>query len=154
MDSNIFATLFKRGVKGERNSSTISSQSAGYNSVKQNRAGQTSKAFCSCLIVEVKIAGLRQDVCLTLGQRSPPLPRHTLRSTLGIQNCCVQMWVCYHSHQRTGDSCIGCLEKDVECMGRTLHVNGGFVLKDPSSEKSKEPLEVPGIVGLNVIGEI
>lgn len=48
---------------------------------------------------------------------------------------------------------IGCLEADIECMGKTLHGKCVFVIRE-NNPNGTESNGLPGIVGMNVLSDL
>ncbi|KAK0156633.1 hypothetical protein N1851_000066 [Merluccius polli] len=108
----------------------------------------STSVFGNCLIVEVKIAGIKTDCLLDTGSEVTTIRESHFTDPRSSAN-----WVQITAANSLEIPLLGCLEAEVECMGKTVGRKCVFVLKDesPNVEGMKGP---PGILGMNVLSEL
>lgn len=113
----------------------------------------SASAFGDCLVVEVKIAGVRTDCLLDTGSEVTTIREFYFREHLGKSALSSANWVQLTAANGLEIPLLGCLEAEVECMGKTVGRKCIFVLKDESPHID-EMKGLPGILGMNVLSEL
>lgn len=116
---------------------------------------QRESAFGDCLSIEVKIAGVKTKCLLDTGSEVSTISeshfrQHFEEQKLKLSSAC---WVKLTAANGLDIPVLGCLQADVECLGKVLPEKCIFVLAD-SSPDVKEMKGVSGIIGMNVLCEI
>ncbi|KAL1260059.1 hypothetical protein QQF64_007886 [Cirrhinus molitorella] len=117
-----------------------------------------SKSLCEstfgdCLTIEVKIAGISTICLLDTGSEVTTITESHFKNHFGEVVLSSANWVRLTAANGLDIPITGCLEADVECMGKTLHSKCVFVIKE--SESSTTELKgLPGIIGMNVLSEL
>ncbi|XP_076843062.1 uncharacterized protein LOC143487779 [Brachyhypopomus gauderio] len=109
-------------------------------------------AFGDCLTIEVKIAGVKTNCLLDTGSEVTTITeshfkRHFEGEELMLSSA---SWVKLTAANGLDIPVLGCLEADIECMGRTLYGKCVFVLTDTSPDVA-DMKGLSGIIGMNVI---
>lgn len=114
-----------------------------------------SNAFGECLTVEVTIGGVRTNCLLDTGSEVTTITESYYRKHFEGQEAALSSakWVRLTAANGLDIPVIGCLEADIECMGKTLYGKCVFVLTDTKSSPS-EVEAIPGIIGMNIISEL
>ncbi|XP_046717404.1 uncharacterized protein LOC124393547 [Silurus meridionalis] len=112
-------------------------------------------AFGDCLVVDVKIAGVRTKCLLDTGSEVSTISESHFKEHFGEQKLKLSSacWVKLTVANGLDIPVLGCLQADVECLGKILPGKCIFVLNDTSSDV-KEMKGVSGIIGMNVLNEI
>ena len=113
----------------------------------------SASVFGDCLIVEVKIAGVKTDCLLDTGSEVTTIRESHFTEYFGKSALSSANWVQLTAANGLEIPLLGCLEAELECMGKTVGRKCVFVLKDesPNVEGMKGP---PGILGMNVLSEL
>lgn len=110
-------------------------------------------AFGNCLAVEVKIAGVKADCLLDTGSEVTTIRESYFREHFGEATLSSANRVQLTAANGLEIPLLGCLEAEVECMGKTVGRKCIFVLKDENPDV-EEMKGLPGILGMNVLGEL
>lgn len=112
-------------------------------------------AFGECLTIDVKIAGVKTDCLLDTGSEVSTITESHFRRHLGEQELKLSSanWVRLTAANGLDIPGLGCLQADVECMGKIFQGKCIFVLTDTSPE-AKEIRGLSGIIGMNIISEL
>ncbi|GAA6102462.1 uncharacterized protein LOC124393547 [Tachysurus ichikawai] len=112
-------------------------------------------AFGDCLVVDVKIAGVRTKCLLDTGSEVSTISESHFKEHFGEQKLKLssECWVELTAANGLNIPVLGCLQADVECLGEILPGKCIFVLNDTSPDV-KEMKGVSGIIGMNVLNEI
>ncbi|XP_041958650.1 uncharacterized protein cuzd1.1 [Alosa sapidissima] len=115
----------------------------------------SSSAFGDCFTIDVLIDGVKTSCLLDTGSEVTTIPESYFREHFGKTESSLSpaKWVCLTAANGIEIPVVGCLEADIECMGKVLRGRCVFVLKD-SCSSAKERKAVPGILGMNVVGEL
>ena len=132
--------------------------SAGIRAVTQANerdSATSSGAFGECFTIDVLIDGVKTSCLLDTGSEVTTIPESYFREHFQGTECCLSpaKWVRLTAANGLEIPIVGCLEADIECMGKLLKGLCVFVLKDSCSGK-EERGKAPGILGMNVIGEL
>ncbi|KAJ8005431.1 hypothetical protein DPEC_G00146580 [Dallia pectoralis] len=113
-----------------------------------------SGAFGDCLTVEVRIAGVKTNCLLDTGSEVSTITESHFRKHFGEQELRLSsaQWVRLTAANGLDIPVLGCLQADVECMGKVLPGKCIFVLKD-TSQQAEEIKGLSGIIGMNIISE-
>lgn len=111
-------------------------------------------AFGDCLTIEVRIAGVKTNCLLDTGSEVSTITESHFRKHFGEQKLELSSahWVKLTAANGLDIPVLGCLQADVECMGKVLPGKCIFVLTDTSTE-SEEIRGLSGIIGMNIISE-
>ncbi|RXN33232.1 Transposon Ty3-I Gag-Pol poly [Labeo rohita] len=114
-----------------------------------------NSAFGDCLTVEVKIAGVKTKCLLDTGSEVSTISESHFRQHFGEQKLKLSSacWVKLTAANGLDIPVLGCLQADVECLGKVLPRKCIFVLTD-SSPDVKEMKGVSGIIGMNILSEV
>lgn len=112
-------------------------------------------AFGDCLTVEVTIAGVKTKCLLDTGSEVSTISeshfrQHFAEQKLKLSSAC---WVKLTAANGLDIPVLGCLQADVECLGKVLPRKCIFVLTDTSPDV-KEMKGVSGIIGMNILNEV
>ncbi len=110
-------------------------------------------AFGDCLTIDVKIAGIRTICLLDTGSEVTTITESHFKNHFGEVVLSSANWVHLTAANGLDIPIIGCLEADVECMGKTLLGKCVFVIKESESNVT-ELKGLPGIVGMNVLSDL
>ncbi len=110
-------------------------------------------AFGDCLTIDVKIAGIRTTCLLDTGSEVTTITESHFKNHFGEVVLSSANWVHLTAANGLDIPIIGCLEADVECMGKTLLGKCVFVIKESESNVT-ELKGLPGIVGMNVLSDL
>lgn len=115
-----------------------------------DKATETLKngAFGDCLTIEVRIAGVKTNCLLDTGSEVSTITE-SFQQELKLSSA---HWVKLPAANGLDILVLGCLQADVECMGKVLPGNCIFVLTDTSPE-AEEIRGLSGIIGMNIISE-
>lgn len=93
-------------------------------------------AFRDCLTIEVRIAGFKTNCLLDTGSEVSTITESHFRKHFGEQNLKMSSahWVRHTASNCLDIPVLGCLQADVEYIGRVLLGKCIFVLTDTSSE--------------------
>lgn len=121
-------------------------------------AGNVSKALCEsafgdCLTIELRIAGIRTVCLLDTGSEVTTITESHFKNHFGEVVLSSANWVRLTAANGLDIPIVGCLEADIECMGKTLHGKCVFVIKE-SNHNGTELKGLPGIVGMNVLSDL
>ncbi|XP_023807866.1 uncharacterized protein LOC111946903 [Oryzias latipes] len=110
-------------------------------------------AFGKCRTVSLKIGGIETTCLWDTGSNVTAITESHFRKHFGKQGMLSANWIELTAANGLDIPVLGCLEVEVECVGRTVGRKCIFVLTDthPHVEKSNG---LPGIVGMNVIEEL
>lgn len=113
-----------------------------------------SGAFGDCLTVEVRIAGVKTSCLLDTGSEVSTITESHFRKHFGEQELRLTSahWVRLTAANGLDIPVLGCLQADVECMGKVLPGKCIFVLTD-TSPQAEEIKGLSGIIGMNIIRE-
>ena len=113
----------------------------------------SASVFGNCVIVEVTIAGVKTDCLLDTGSEVTTIRESHFTEYFGKSALSSANWVQLTAANGLEIPLLGCLEAELECMGKTVGRKCVFVLKDesPNVEGMKGP---PGILGMNVLSEL
>lgn len=138
-------------MQKSQDSSVIWSRTA--QTVTQGVSGNLKRnAFGDCLTIEVTIAGVKINCLLDTGSEVTTIAEPFFREHFGERELTLSSanWVRLTAANGLDIPVLGCLEADIECMGRTLHKKCVFVLTD-TNPSVKDMKGLPGILGMNVI---
>ncbi len=110
-------------------------------------------AFGDCLTIDVKIAGISTICLLDTGSEVTTITESHFKNHFGEVVLSSANWVHLTAANGLDIPIIGCLEADVECMGKTLLGKCVFVIKESESNMT-ELKGLPGIVGMNVLSDL
>lgn len=112
-------------------------------------------AFGDCLVVDVKIAGVGTKCLLDTGSEVSTISESHFKEHFGEQKLKLSSacWVKLTAANGLDIPVLGCLQADVECLGKVLPGKCIFVLNDTSPDV-KEMKGVSGIIGMNILNEI
>uniref|UniRef100_A0A3B1JKD5 Gypsy retrotransposon integrase-like protein 1 n=1 Tax=Astyanax mexicanus TaxID=7994 RepID=A0A3B1JKD5_ASTMX len=112
-------------------------------------------AFGDCLTIEIKIAGVKTSCLLDTGSEVTTITESFFNEHFGEQELTLSSahWVKLTAANGLDIPVLGCLEADIECMGRMLQKRCVFVLTD-TNPGVKDMKGLPGILGMNVISEL
>ncbi|KAJ8346843.1 hypothetical protein SKAU_G00282440 [Synaphobranchus kaupii] len=113
------------------------------------------KAFGDCLTIEVTIGGIKTNCVLDTGSEVTTISEPYYRKYFEGQESGLtsSKWVRLTAANSLDIPVLGCLEADIECMGKTLKGKCVFVLTN-TGKAVEEMEQVPGIIGINVISEL
>lgn len=111
-------------------------------------------AFGDCLTIEVKIAGVETNCLLDTGSEVSTITESHFKRYFGEQELRLSSahWVRLTAANGLDIPVLGCLQADVECMGKVLPGKCIFVLTD-TSPQAEEIKGLSGIIGMNIISE-
>ncbi|KAI4904285.1 hypothetical protein NFI96_007443, partial [Prochilodus magdalenae] len=114
-----------------------------------------NNAFGDCLTIEIKIAGVKTNCLLDTGSEVTTITESYFYERFGEQELTLSSanWVRLTAANGLDIPVLGCLEADIECMGRILHKKCVFVLTN-TNPGVKDMKGLPGILGMNVISEL
>lgn len=107
-------------------------------------------AFGDCLTIELKIAGVKTNCLLDTGSEVTTITESHFKNHFGEVVLSSSNWVRLTAANGLDIPIIGCLEADIECMGKMLQGKCVFVIKE-SDSNGTELKGLPGIVGMNVL---
>ncbi|KAG1926094.1 interleukin-1 receptor accessory protein-like 1-A [Pimephales promelas] len=112
-------------------------------------------AFGDCLTVDVKIAGVPTKCLLDTGSEVTTISESHFKHHFGGKEIHLSSanWVRLTAANGLDIPVLGCLQADIECMGKLLPGKCVFVLTD-SNPDVKEMKGLAGIVGMNVLSEL
>lgn len=107
-----------------------------------------NSAFGDCLAIEVKIAGVKTKCLLDTGSEVSTISESHFRQHFGEQKLKLSSacWVKLTAANGLDIPVLGCLQADVECLGKVFPGKCIFVLTDTSPDV-KEMKGVSGIIG-------
>jgi len=121
-------------------------------------AEHVSKALCEsafgdCLTIDLIIAGISTVCLLDTGSEVTTITESHFKAHFGEVVLSSANWVRLTAANGLDIPIIGCLEADIECMGKTLHGKCVFVIKE-NNPNGTELKGLPGIVGMNVLSDL
>ncbi|KAJ8346574.1 hypothetical protein SKAU_G00279750 [Synaphobranchus kaupii] len=142
------------GVQRVPGPSMVSSRKAEWAKGKESRPLR-GKAFGDCLTIEVTIGGIKTNCLLDTGSEVTTISEPYYRKYFEGQESSLtsSKWVWLTAANGLDIPVLGCLEADIECMGKTLKGKCVFVLTNTGTAV-EEMEQVPGIIGMNVISEL
>lgn len=126
--------------------------------VRSHRATQPSGAlkggaFGNCLTVGVMIAGVLTECLLDTGSEVTTIRESFFHEHFDKSDLSSAHWVQLTAANGLDIPLLGCLEADVDCMGKSVGRKCIFVLKD-DSPNAEEMKGLPGILGMNVLSDL
>ncbi|KAL7883683.1 hypothetical protein SRHO_G00013410 [Serrasalmus rhombeus] len=113
----------------------------------------SESAFGDCLTVEVRIAGVKTKCLLDTGSEVTTITESHFSENFGELALSSANWVRLTAANGLDIPVVGCLEADIECMGKTLPKKCVFVLTDNNPDV-KGMKGLSGIIGMNVLNEL
>lgn len=116
-------------------------------------SGLNESAFGDCLAVDVKIAGVTTKCLLDTGSEVTTIRECYFKRHFGEGALSSANWVQLTAANGLEIPLLGCLEAEVECMGKNVGKKCVFVLKDNSPDV-EDMKGLPGILRMNVLNEL
>lgn len=119
----------------------------------QGLESSPNSAFGDCFTIDVLINGVKTSCLLDTGSEVTTISESYFREHFEATESALSpaKWVRLTAANGIEIPVVGCLEADIECMGKLLPGRCVFVLKD-SCSSALEKKTVSGILGMNVIG--
>lgn len=112
-----------------------------------------SGAFGNCFTVNVRISGVETCCLLDTGSEVTTISEAHFKRHFTDTALSPAQWVKLTAANGLAIPVLGCLYTEVECLGKKLTDKCVFVLRD-SETVGKEPNEVPGILGMNILADL
>lgn len=119
----------------------------------QGLASSPNSAFGDCFTIDVSINEVKTSCLLDTSSEVTTISESYFREHFEGTKSALSpaKWVHLTTANGIEIPVVGCLEADIECMGKLLRGHCVFVLRD-SYSSATEKKTVPGILGMNVIG--
>lgn len=131
----------------------VSHQTAS-DSQEENSQPQRDGAVGECLVIDIKINGVEASCLLDTGSEVTTVTESYFKEHFeGSESALTDAnWVRLTAANGLDIPVLGCLQADIQCMGKVFTDKCVFVLRDDPDEACR--LSVSGIVGMNVLGDL
>lgn len=117
------------------------------------RGQEPDGIFGNCFTLDVLIDGVKTRCLLDTGSEVTTMSEAHFRRQFGGARLASARWIKLTAANGLDIPVVGCLYADVECLGMKLPGKCVFILRDKAAT-SEERGAVPGILGMNVLGDL
>lgn len=110
-------------------------------------------AFGNCFTVDISVDGVKTCCLLDTGSEVTTISESHFKQHFIGKELSPAKWVKLTAANGLDIPGVGCLYTDIECFGKRLTGKCVFVLRDAATS-GKGSSEVPGILGMNVLGDL